>query len=285
MLGTAFMKKFESGSFEFTATDMDIDITDINVVRDFTKAKGIDWIINCAAYTAVDRAEDDRESAFQINSEGIKNLAIAAREINAAIVHFSTDYVFDGTGDRPYTEEDPVNPAGVYGSSKLQGETGLVNEWGRHFIFRISWLYGEYGKNFVYTMLRLFNSSNTVRVVNDQWGSPTYTEDLADFVISVIQQNSPLYGIYHYSCEGKTSWYEFAREILNSGKRFNLVKGAPVLEGISSAEYATRAKRPDYSYLSKKKLIDSFNITVPHWKDSLGSFLSGLAGKTGSEYF
>ena len=129
MLGTAFMKKLESGSFEFTATDMDVDITDINTVRDFVKGRGINWIVNCAAYTAVDRAEDDRESAFQINSAGIKNLAIVAREIKAAVVHFSTDYVFDGTGDRPYTEEDPVNPSGVYGSSKLQGETGLINEW------------------------------------------------------------------------------------------------------------------------------------------------------------
>ena len=285
MLGTAFMKMLESCGMEFTGTDMDLDITDNNTVRDFTRGKNIRWIINCAAYTAVDNAEDERDKAFSINSEGVKNLGIIAREINATVIHFSTDYVFNGISARPYMENDAVDPVNVYGAGKLQGEINLADECRKYFIFRISWLYGEYGKNFVYTMLRLFNSSSLVRVVNDQYGSPTYTGDIAAFIISLVKDNSAQYGIYNYSCDGIISWYDFAKQILESGKRLGLVKNDPVLEGISSAEYKTKARRPDYSYMSKEKVINTFDITIPSWRDSLERFLSGLAENPGRELY
>jgi len=243
---------------------LELDICNLNQIQTFFKSNPqIDYCINCAAYTAVDKAETEAEKAFEINATGAKNLAQVCNDHDAILIHVSTDFVFDGEKNEPYTETDAANPISVYGASKLQGEVEIQQALKEYFIIRTSWLYSEYGNNFMKTMLRLAETRDGISVVSDQIGTPTYTGDLAEIIIQIINTKTEKYGIYHYSNEGVASWFEFAKEI------FKLTKNKIKVNPIPSIEYLTPAKRPKYSVLDKKKIIDVFKIDIPFWRDSL----------------
>ncbi|MDC1226406.1 dTDP-4-dehydrorhamnose reductase [Algibacter sp.] len=243
---------------------LELDICDLDqLIFFFESNKQIDYCINCAAYTAVDKAETEVEKAFEINATGAKNLAHVCNDYGAVLIHVSTDFVFDGENNEPYTETDVVNPISVYGDSKLQGEVEIQQALKEHFIIRTSWLYSEYGNNFMKTMLRLAETRDEISVVSDQIGTPTYAGDLAEIIIQIINTKTQKHGIYHYSNEGVVSWFEFAQEI------FELTKNKIKVNPIASREYLTPAKRPKYSVLDKKIIIDVFKIDIPFWRDSL----------------
>ena len=243
---------------------LELDICELNQIQTFFKSNPqINYCINCAAYTAVDKAETEAEKAFEINATGAKNLAQVCNDHAAILIHVSTDFVFDGEKNEPYTETDAANPISVYGASKLQGEVEIQQALKEYFIIRTSWLYSEYGNNFMKTMLRLAETRDGISVVSDQIGTPTYAGDLAEIIIQIINTKTEKYGIYHYSNEGVASWFEFAKEI------FKLTENKIKVNPIPSIEYLTPAKRPKYSVLDKKKIIDVFKIDIPFWRESL----------------
>lgn len=238
----------------------ELDITDLSAVKQFVADNKIGTIINCAAYTAVDKAEDDVELATKINVEGPENLA----KMGCKIVHISTDYVFDGTGHKPYTPEDTPHPISIYGKTKQLGEHAVLKNAKEAVIIRTAWLYSSHGNNFVKTMRRLGEQKENINVVNDQIGTPTYAADLAQAIVQILPQISvKTKGIYHYTNEGVCSWYDFAKEIMDlSGLKCKV-------NPIPSSDYPTKAKRPFYSVLDKSKIKEVFNIQIPHWKESL----------------
>jgi len=238
-----------------------LDICDPSAVMDAVRMAKPQIIINCAAYTMVDACETETELAYAINGQAPGNLAAAAAEISCSILHISTDYVFDGKKSVPYVEDDAVNPLSVYGKSKLVGEQN-VRGYERHYIVRTQWLYGQNGNNFVKTMLRLAADRPEVRVVADQFGSPTATRDLAGIITELITTDA--YGTYHITNSGYTSWYGFARDI------FNLAKISTPLFPIKTEEYPTPAKRPRYSCLNCEKLLRDFGIKLSSWQRDLG---------------
>ncbi len=276
MLGSEIEELFITRGVSCYTSDMDVDITDSGRLREFAAGKNISWIINCSAYTAVDRAEDDIDRAFLVNSAGVQNIAGVAKEINAKIIHFSTDYVYDGLKSGAYNENDDTEPVTVYGKSKLSGDRLLSEEWHKHFILRISWLFGKNGNNFVFTMLKLFREKDTVKVVNDQWGSPTYTGDLSKALYHIITTDSDKYGIYHYSGEGKITWYDFAMAVYEKAKNYHIIDTNVNIIPIETKDYPTKAKRPFNSYLSKEKILKELHIRVPAWEEMLDSFLSSI---------
>jgi dTDP-4-dehydrorhamnose reductase len=260
---------------KYIFTDVeDLDITDRTMTESFVGSEKMDFLINCAAYTDVDKAESETDSAFLINSTALANLAAVSRKYKIPVIHVSTDYVFDGKNSSPYNEDDITGPLTVYGKSKLEGEKQLKDSHSS-IILRTSWLYSSFGHNFVKTMLRLANERDELKVVNDQIGSPTYAEDLAN----VITELTELYfafpekfvpGIFHYSNEGSCSWYEFAKEIMK-------ISGSQCLiTPVTSLQYLTAAKRPAFSLLDKTKIKDTYGLEVPDWKDSLKSCLNLL---------
>ncbi len=261
---------------DYIASDIEVDITDLEELKRFISDKKIDWIINCSAYTAVDKAEDEPGKAFKINAEGALNIAKIAREKEAKLIHISTDYVFDGEKNGSYTEDDDPNPMGVYGKSKLEGERNIQNIIEKYFILRTAWLYGKNGNNFVYTMLRLFKEKEVVKVVSDQWGTPTHTKDLAGTIIKIIQDKSDKYGIYHFTNEGRTNWYEFAKEIYERAKKHKLIKKNINIIPITTEEYPTKAVRPKNTYMSKEKIKSSFGLNIRDWGNSLEEFLMDI---------
>lgn len=250
----------------------ELDIASSNQVNDVFKNNRFDWCINCAAYTNVEKAETETEKAFNINQLGIKNIALACRDYNVKLIHFSTDFVFDGKASKAYTEKDKPNPINVYGLSKLKGEKEIQNILNEHFIIRTSWLYSEYESNFLKTMLKLSGTKSEINVVSDQKGAPTYARDLANIALNIIKLDTKKYGIYNYSNQGETSWYDFASEIFRINKSNIRVK--PIL----SSNYPTLAKRPKFSVLDKTKIKNTFNISIPHWKDSLEIAIKNLNG-------
>lgn len=243
-----------------------LDITDYYAVKTTATDFMPEVIINCVAYTAVDACEEHEEEAALVNETGVKNLALAAKNIDATLVHISTDYVFDGKGNVPYSEEEPLNPVNAYGRTKALGEKVVREVLDRYFIIRTAWLYGE-GKNFVKTMLTLSGNNKILRVVSDQTGSPTSARELARFIIYLIQTDK--YGIWHGVCDGSTTWYEFAKEIMRLSGRDD-VEVLP----ISSDEYKTAAKRPGYSVLSNEKLHKETDFKIKSWKEALTEYLS-----------
>lgn len=245
-----------------------MDITNIIQISEFFKTHKVDWCINCAAYTAVDQAENHKEEAYQINVLGTRNIAQLCQEYDAKLIHISTDFVFDGLKTSPYTEWDATNPINVYGETKLKGELEVKAHCASHFIIRTSWLYSEFGHNFMKTMLRLASERDILRVVNDQIGSPTYALDLAEALLHIIQKDKDHYGVFHYSNQGQISWFEFAKTI------FELVNHHIVLEQILTKDYPTLATRPLYSVLDTSKISEAFNLEIPFWKDGLVTALS-----------
>ena len=246
-------------------TKEELNIADAAALENYFRAHSIDYCINCAAYTAVDKAEVEKEQAFLINADAVGTLARVCNKINTQLIHISTDYVFDGTAKQPYKETDNTCPVSIYGQSKLKGEELAIQNCPSSIIIRTSWLYSSFKNNFVKTMLRLMNEKESINVVNDQFGCPTYAADLADAIIQIIKsgksKENP--GIYNYADAGITNWFEFAvaiKELSNSSCTVN---------PITTAEYPTPAKRPTYSVLDTQKIQEVFNIVIPGWKDSL----------------
>jgi len=247
----------------------ELDITNSEMLNDFVKHHAITHIINCAAYTQVDNAEREREQAFFVNRDAVKNLANAARMHTIRLVHISTDFVFNGNKNTPYTEDDMPDPISVYGASKYEGECAIVTSNIDYAIVRTSWLYSTYGNNFVKTITRLAKEKKLLRVVYDQVGTPTYAKDLAQ-VLSKIVGDSSLKGVYHYSNEGVASWYDFAKAIVD------IMGIACTIEPIVSSDYPALAKRPAYSVLDKGKIKKQLAISIPYWRDSLHQCLDRL---------
>jgi dTDP-4-dehydrorhamnose reductase len=228
------------------------------------------YCINCAAYTAVDRAEDDADTARQVNRDGVANLARLCQSYGTTLVHVSTDFVFGGNSTQPLSEADRTAPINVYGLTKLEGEQAIAELLPEHYILRTSWLYSEYANNFVKTMLRLGAEKDELKIIADQVGTPTYAIDLAACIFTVIKNDNHQYGIYHYSNEGVTSWYDFAMGIFDISN--TQVKVYPV----RTSEYVTRAVRPAFSVMDKSKIKAAFNMEIPYWRKSLETCIRRL---------
>ncbi len=280
MLGRDVEGLLREKGWEYLGTDKEVDITDYGVIDGFVAKnvgnRNVKWVINCSAYTAVDRAEDEHEMAFKINAEGVENIAKIVKDLGAVLIHISTDYVYDGKKEDVYLETDRPNPIGVYGKSKLEGEERIKKFLDKYFIIRTAWLYGRNGNNFVYTMLNLFKEKDVVKVVSDQWGSPTYTKDLARAIIKFVEVSPNSYGIYHFTNEGKTNWFEFAKKIYEYAQMYDLIKREVRIVPITTEQYPTKAERPHNSYLSKEKIKQTLGLEIPKWEDSLKNFMEEL---------
>ena len=271
-LGNEIRRRSIGCSHHFTFTDVaELDITDAAAVLEMASNTKAEFIINCAAYTNVDKAEDDEQTAHLINCTATANLAAAAKQVGATLIHVSTDYVFDGCGCTPYTEEAAVAPTGAYGRTKLAGEQAVAESGCKHIIIRTAWLYSPFGRNFVKTMRTLTAEREHLQVVFDQVGSPTYAGDLADAILHIVEGGTrEAYGTYHYSNEGVCSWYDFAKEICEMSG--NVCEIRPC----HSDEFPSKVARPHYSVLDKTKIKTTFGISIPHWKESLAACIKEL---------
>jgi dTDP-4-dehydrorhamnose reductase len=254
---------FPQYNFIFVSRE-ELAIDDAKAVKTFFKNTDIDCCINCAAYTAVDKAESERDKAFSINGEAVGNLAKACKEYGTRLIHVSTDYVFDGAGKTPYKEHDPVDPINTYGASKLKGEELAMDIHPSAIIIRTSWVFSSFGNNFVKTMLRLMSERESINVVNDQKGCPTYAADLAKAIMNFVEEdNENLKGIYNFCNEGVTTWYDFASAIKQKANKNCAVNPIP------SIQFPTPAKRPGYSVLNTSKIREALHISIPHWENAL----------------
>lgn len=271
-LGNEIRRRSVGSNHHFTFTDVaELDITDAAAVLEMASNTKAEFIINCAAYTNVDKAEDDEQTAHLINCTATANLAAAAKQVGATLIHVSTDYVFDGCGCTPYTEEAAVAPTGAYGRTKLAGEQAVAESGCKHIIIRTAWLYSPFGRNFVKTMRTLTAERELLQVVFDQVGSPTYAGDLADAILHIVEGGTcEAYGTYHYSNEGVCSWYDFAKEICEMSG--NVCDIRPC----HSDEFPSKVARPHYSVLDKTKIKTTFDISIPHWKESLAVCIKEL---------
>lgn len=276
MLGTEIARQLKENNIEFKGTDIDVDITSLEALDGFASSlSGLKYIINCSAYTAVDKAESESDFARLLNEKGPENIASVAKKYGAKMIHISTDYVFDGTGSTPRTEDMPIAPIGVYGVTKADGEKAVTSTTDEYYILRTAWLYGWAGKNFVYTMIRAMNTHNAVKVVNDQKGTPTFAADLASVIIQIIKKDDVPYGIYHCTDLGEITWWDFTNEIKRQGIEKGWITNKDcVVNPCTTDEYPTPAKRPAYSVLSKDKIQKTLGIALPDWKESLSKFLS-----------
>lgn len=274
-LGSSLRQLGSVSPNNYLATDVaELDITDAGAVLQTVKEQRIDVIVNCAAYTNVERAEEDEPTADLLNHKAAAYLAAAAKETGATLIHVSTDYVFDGTGHRPYTEDMATSPLGAYGRTKLAGEEAVKASGCRYLILRTAWLYSEYGNNFLKTMLRLTSERETLRVVFDQVGTPTYAGDLALAIFSLIEAGryAGNEGVYHFTDEGVCSWYDFAKAIAEyAGHR------RCDIQPCHSDEFPSKVKRPSYSVLDKTKFKKTFGIAIPYWTDSLRKCIANIA--------
>lgn len=275
-LGSEINNLASSYDFNFFFTDRDsLDISNEETIKNFIRTNNINIIINCAAYTAVDKAEEDEVNADKINHLAVKYLANISKEKNIKLIHVSTDYVFNGEAFKPYVESHDTNPNGIYGKTKLDGEKAMqeINP-DNSIIIRTSWVYSSFGANFVKTMLRLGKERDELGVIFDQVGTPTYARDLAKAILDIIPKiNNEKVEIYNYSNEGVLSWYDFAKEIMR------MAKLDCKINPIETKEYPTPCARPHYSLLNKSKIKQTFNIEIPYWKDSLDECLKKMGEK------
>ena len=266
-LGSELRKIHEKYKYyEWVFTDSkELDITDGELVMNFFEKNDIDICINCAAYTAVEKAETNKEQSMLINCDGVLNLVKVCEKYNVLLIHISTDYVFDGYSNEPYDEEDRTNPLNVYGKTKRCGEVNIIESDCSFIIIRTSWLYSSFGNNFVKTMLKLGSEKEEINVINNQIGCPTFASDLANTIILIIDNNKKNYirEIFHYCNDGYTNWFEFAKKIFDYSNK--LVKVFP----ISTEEYGSEVKRPLYSVLDNRKIKNRYNIEIPCWEESL----------------
>ncbi len=269
-LGHDVVNELKKRGHEAVGVDIEeMDITDAAGVETVITNAAVDAVIHCAAYTAVDAAEDNVEICKKVNVAGTENIAKVCKAMDIKMIYISTDYVFDGQGERPWEPDDACNPLNVYGESKYEGELAVQKHLDKYFIVRIAWVFGINGKNFIKTMLRLSEDRNRLTVVNDQFGSPTYTYDLARLLVDMVETEK--YGKYHATNEGICSWYEFAREIFKqAGKKMEVIP-------VTSAEYPAKAKRPTNSRMSKEKLSDNGFDRLPSWQDALERYLQELS--------
>ena len=274
-LGNCIRNAAATAFDNYIFTDVtELDITNQAAVKNLVQENNIDVIINCAAYTNVDKAEDDKDFAELLNAEAVRNLAEAMKDVDGTLIHISTDYVFGGSkGNTPRTENEPVNPTGVYGMTKLHGEQAIEETGCKALIFRTAWLYSEYGKNFVKTMLGLTSTKPELRVVFDQCGTPTYAQDLADTIVSIVsgRKFSGNEGIYHYSNEGVCSWFDFTKAIAEIAENKNCD-----IQPCHSDEFPSKVIRPAYSVLDKTKVKETFGIKIPYYTDSLKTCIKNL---------
>jgi dTDP-4-dehydrorhamnose reductase len=277
MLGAELAETFTRKGLDFVGTGHEVDILDTAALADFVVGRDISWIVNCAAYTKVDRAEDEVETCRRLNAEGPANLARLAHSLGARLLHVSTDYVFDGSVERPRLEDEPVAPLGVYGRTKAEGEALVMAEAPDSVIIRTAWLYGRHGPNFVFTMLRLMRENEEVGVVADQRGSPTWARDLANAIVAILGSVSAPPGIYHFTDSGEASRWDFACEIERLGRECGLLGRPCRIKALTTEEYPSRAKRPAFSRLSTEKIEASFRLTPPEWKRSLAAFMEEVA--------
>ena len=279
MLGNEVCRTLLKNKIDFVGTDSEVSILDYSALESYAAQKDVSFIVNCAAYTAVDKAESDVDFARQLNADGPRNIARLSKKIGVPFLHISTDYVFDGTASSPISEDAPIKPIGVYGETKAEGEKAISEETDDFYILRTAWLYGWSGKNFVYTMIRAMNSHESVKVVNDQKGTPTNCVTLASVILNVIQKRldgqSVPNGIYHVTDLGEITWFDFAKEIFAQGVESGYVTNkACAVNPCATSEYPTPAKRPAYSVLDKSKVQKTLGITLPQWQESLANFLA-----------
>jgi dTDP-4-dehydrorhamnose reductase len=290
MLGQEVSAALAQAGIEHSGTDREVDFTDPAALRAWHAEQSprwgsrLDWIINCAAYTAVDKSEDEPDLCHRLNVDGPAAVAAFAQENGCAFIHISTDYVFDGQGipgadgkRRPYREGDPVGPQGTYGRTKAEGEEAVRRLCHRHLIVRTAWLYGLNGPNFVYTMLKLMSSRDTIGVVADQWGSPTWAYDLATALVGVMALKEVPFGTYHFTDEGVTNWHQFAAEIHRIGRQSGLLGREVTINALTTEQYPTKAKRPAWSVLDKTKIKESAGARIPDWQSSLAAFMRLIA--------
>ena len=299
MLGAELCRLLQKNKIQYAGTSSDVDARDCKALKAFAdkwerenyvsahkngESGRIQWIVNCSAYTAVEKAESDKEAARALNVDAARNLARVAREIGAKLIHISTDYVFDGTAAAPYNESDPKRPLGVYGQTKSDGEDEIQKTMTQYFIIRTSWLYGYDRPNFVYTMAKLMNLKEEIKVVNDQRGSPTFTADLAEAILQIIKnvqkagasifsKETVPYGIYHFTDTGDTTWFDFAVEIQRLLNKRKLLSNNCRVLPCTTAEFGAKVERPAYSVLSKEKICQALKIKIPKWQDSLERFI------------
>lgn len=270
-LGYDVVKELEKRGMEAVGVDIqEMDITDKHSVDSVIGEAAPDAVIHCAAYTAVDAAEDNEELCRRVNAEGTQNIANKCKKLNIPMIYISTDYVFDGEGTRPWEPEDERNPLNIYGQTKYEGELAVQNTLEKYFIVRIAWVFGLNGKNFVKTMLNLGKTRDHLTVVNDQFGSPTYTYDLARLLVDMIGTDK--YGVYHATNEGICTWYEFACEI------FRMAGVDVKVDPVTADQYPAKAKRPSNSRMSKEKLTENGFEKLPTWQDALKRYLEVLEG-------
>jgi len=252
----------------YFAAREDLDITNSDELQRFFSDHNFDYCINTAAYTNVEKAESEQKEAFLINAEGAYSLAKACKKHNVVLLHISTDYVFDGMAKTPYQEQDRTNPLNVYGASKLKGEQHIGDTWNKHFIIRTSWLYSQYGHNFLNSMLEFAKQKKTLTITTQQKGTPTNANDLAQVLVTIIKTGNARYGVYHFSNQGEATWYDFAKAIFKATGEIDTVNLA------KTEHYATFAKRPAYSVLNCNKLKDTLGITYRNWEDSLKQIIN-----------
>jgi dTDP-4-dehydrorhamnose reductase len=275
MLGSDLLPLLRGAGFKVIGLDVDeLDITNLEDISRSFEMILPDLVINCAAYTAVDKAESDVEAAFAVNRDGPKNLAKACLDLNIPLIHISTDYVFDGTVTGAYCEDDPINPLGVYGVSKWEGEECVRSCLKQHVIIRTSWLYGINGNNFVKTMIRLSKERDEISVVSDQHGCPTWTRDLAEAIVKITEQISKdqhvtPWGTYHFCGDGRTTWYDFTKSIIMNKGRKEKSEKTPKIAPIETCKYPTPAKRPKCSALDCSKITEKFGIKPRRWEKAL----------------
>lgn len=269
-LGRSLRRSFASAPVIYTDVE-ELDITDLAAIRAMVAREGIDTIVNCAAYTNVDAAEDNPALAEKLNAGAVENLAIAMKEVNGLLVQISTDYVYGGKPHHsPIPEDEEPAPQGVYAVTKLHGEEAIRRIGCRHVIIRTAWLYSEFGKNFVKTMLRLTSEKPSIQVVNDQRGTPTYAGDLADVIVKILNQKEEG-EVFHYTNEGECTWYEFAKTIAEYAGHTGCE-----IRPCTSDEFPSKVHRPAYSVLDKSKIKSALGISIPHWTDSLKKCLGSL---------
>ena len=283
LLGSAVLEILKNTNLHFFQTDSKADVSDYTTLESIAlqSSEKITHIINCSGYTNVDKAENEKLLAEKVNVTGPENLAKLSNKLNATLIHISSDYVFSGNNKSPILESEKTDPISVYGKTKASGDDKIIKKAKKYYILRTSWLFGGNRKNFVTTMINLFNNKNQVKVVNDQIGSPTYSRDLANVIVKIIkkeiEENNIPYGIYNFSSQSTISWYDFAVEIKKQGEKLDIVKNSQcILAPCSSKEYITDAKRPAYSVLCKDKISKTLNIKIPDWKSSLGDYLQTL---------